>query len=127
MILLRTRALILPFVAVTTFNACATTIDSRSLGVETTLASDAREPAIGERFKINKTAVYMFWGLTQPGKASIKSVLGGQAQGNDKIADLTIKVRSRFTDVLFTILTLGIVVPRSVTYEGIIVRDTGNE
>ena len=124
---LRIRIVTLCLITAANLSGCATTIDSRSLGVETTLASDARAPAIGERFKINKTAVFMFWGLTQPGKASIKSVLGGQAQGDQKIADLTIKVRSRFTDVLFSILTLGIVVPRSVTYEGVIVQGNGNE
>ena len=90
------------------------------------MASDASDPAIGEKFKINKKAVFMFWGLTQPGKASLTSVLGGQAQGDAKIADLTIKVRSRFIDVFFSIITLGIVVPRSVTYEGVIVPGTGN-
>ena len=108
------------------FSGCATTIDSRSLGVEASLASDASDPAIGEKFKINKKAVFMFWGLTQPGKPTLTSVLGGQAQGDQKIADLTVKVRSRFIDVFFTIITLGIIVPRSVTYEGVIVSGTGN-
>ncbi len=126
MTLLRTRALTATLVAAMVFSGCAMTIDSRSLGVETTLASDARDPAIGEKFKVEKKAVFMFWGLTQPGKASLNSVLGGQVQGEQKIADLRIKVRSKFIDVFFTIITLGLVVPRSVTYEGVIVTGTGN-
>ncbi|MEE8133433.1 MAG: hypothetical protein V3T56_00150 [Gemmatimonadales bacterium] len=126
MTLFRVRSITLALVAAMTFSGCAMTIDSRTLGVETLLASDPNNPAIGEKFKVDKKAVFMFWGLTQPGKASLTSVLGGQAQGDQKIADLRIKVRSRFIDVFFTILTLGLVVPRSVTYEGVIVSGTGN-
>ena len=122
----RIRAFTLAWVAAMTLSGCATTIDARALGVETTLASDARDPAVGQRFKIDKKAVYLFWGLTQPGKPSLDAILGGQVQGDQKIADLSIKVRSRFIDVLFSILTVGLVVPRSVTYEGVVVQGTGN-
>ena len=38
-----------------------------------------------------------------------------------QVADLKISVRSRFSDVLVTVLTVGIVVPRTVTYEGVVV------
>jgi hypothetical protein len=38
------------------------------------------------------------------------------------VADLRIQVRSRFTDVLITGLTLGLIVPRSVTFEGVVTK-----
>jgi hypothetical protein len=38
------------------------------------------------------------------------------------VADLRIRVRSRFSDVLITGLTLGLVVPRSVTFEGVVTK-----
>jgi hypothetical protein len=33
-----------------------------------------------------------------------------------------IKVRSRWSDVLFTVLTAGLIVPRTVTYEGVVTK-----
>jgi hypothetical protein len=33
-----------------------------------------------------------------------------------------IRVRSRWSDVLFTVLTAGILVPRTVTVEGIVTK-----
>ncbi len=95
--------------------------DATSLGVETTLASDAREPAQGQAFKLNGKAVYALWGLSQPGKPSLKQALASQATGDARIADLKISVRSKFTDILISVLTAGIIVPRSVTFEGVVV------
>jgi len=33
-----------------------------------------------------------------------------------------IRVRSRWSDVLFTVLTAGLIVPRTVTVEGIVTK-----
>jgi len=38
-----------------------------------------------------------------------------------RIANLRIKVRSRWSDLLITAITAGVIVPRSVTFEGVIV------
>jgi hypothetical protein len=37
-----------------------------------------------------------------------------------RITNLRIKARSRWSDLLITGLTLGFVVPRSVTFEGVV-------
>jgi hypothetical protein len=36
------------------------------------------------------------------------------------VSDVRIRVRSRWSDVLFTVLTAGLNVPRTVTYEGVV-------
>ena len=38
------------------------------------------------------------------------------------IADVRIRVRSRWTDVLITALTAGLIVPRTVTFEGVVTK-----
>jgi hypothetical protein len=47
-------------------------------------------------------------------------VLAGQVGAGNAVANLRVKVTSRWTDLLVAGLTLGIVVPRSVTYEGVV-------
>ena len=64
----------------------------------------------------------MFWGIVQPGKPSLKDVLAAQTTGAARIADLKVTVRSKWSDVLVSILTLGIIVPRSVRFEGVVVE-----
>ncbi len=122
----RFQVIVAVLLAAVTFSGCAMTIDARALGVEATLASDASEPAVGEAFEFNKKAVYMFWGLAQPGKPSLRNIIASQVQGDARVADLSVRVRSRFGDVLISILTLGLVVPRTVTLEGVVVEGTGN-
>jgi hypothetical protein len=48
-------------------------------------------------------------------------VLAGQVGSGARIANLRVKVRSRWSDILVTVLTGGLIVPRSVTFEGIVV------
>jgi len=40
-----------------------------------------------------------------------------------EVANLEIDVRSRFVDLLVTGLTLGLIVPRSVTFKGVVVQN----
>ena len=42
--------------------------------------------------------------------------------GGSAVGELRITVHSRFPDVLVTILTAGLLVPRSVTFEGVVVK-----
>jgi hypothetical protein len=51
---------------------------------------------------------------------SLRKALAAQLSGGSGIADLRIKVRSRWSDVLITVLTAGLVVPRAVTFEGVV-------
>jgi hypothetical protein len=96
------------------------TIDARTLGVPVTLASPADKPPQGSRFLITSHAVYGLWGLATIKQPSLRKVLAAQLAGGSGVADLSIKVRSGFTDVLVTALTAGLIVPRSVTFEGVV-------
>lgn len=85
------------------------------------MSSPAGSQPAGEAFRVNRKAVYLLWGVVRASSPSLDDVLAGQVAGNARIANLKIKVRSRWSDVLFTVITGGLVIPRSVTYEGVIV------
>jgi hypothetical protein len=100
---------------------CAASFDSSHLGVTVTMAEPAQAPASGAAFRVTKHPVYLVMGLVPIGHHNLEDLLAGQLGGGASIASLKIHVRSRWSDVLITALTLGIVSPRSVTYEGVIV------
>ena len=101
---------------------CAQTFDATTLGVPATLASPAGQPAQGDRFTINSKAVFGFWGALRFKQPSLQKALAAQLGGGSGVADLRIKVRSRWSDLLVSALTLGLVVPRTVTFEGVVTR-----
>ena len=79
-----------------TASGCALTFDATELGVPTSLAERAQTPPQGTPFRVTKHPVFLLWGLR-------------------------IKVRSRWPDLLVTALTAGLITPRSVTFEGVVV------
>ncbi len=101
--------------------ACANTFDASKLGVPARLASEASTPAEGTPFNITSRAVYGLWGVVKFSEPSLKKTLAAQLAGGKEIADVRIKVRSKFSDILITGLTLGLIVPRAVTVEGVVV------
>jgi hypothetical protein len=101
---------------------CAESFDATTLGVPATLASPAGQRPEGARFRVTSHAVYGFWGLAKIKDPSLRKALAAQLAGGSGIADLKIKVRSRWSDVLVTALTGGLIVPRAVTYEGIVLK-----
>jgi hypothetical protein len=101
---------------------CAQTFDATTLGVPVTMASPAGQPPQGSRFRVTSHAMYAFWGLAKIKDPSLRKALAAQLAGGSGIADLKIKVRSRWTDILVTALTAGLIVPRAVTYEGVVVK-----
>jgi hypothetical protein len=101
---------------------CSLTLDARSLGVPVTMAAPAGQPAEGERFEVTSRALYAFWGAFKVKQPSLQKTLAGQLTGGKGVADLRIKVKSSFGDILITALTVGLVVPRAVTFEGVVVR-----
>jgi hypothetical protein len=104
--------------------ACAHQFDGRSVGVPVTMAAPNVQPAAGERFSVTSRAVFLLWGAVPVSEPSLEKVLAAQLVNGTGVADLRIKVRSRWSDVLITGLTLGILTPRSVTYEGVILGRT---
>ena len=100
---------------------CALTLDARSLGAGVTVASPASPPPAGSEFHVSEKAVYILFGAITASEPSLQHVLAGQLGGGASIANLRVKVSSRFTDILVTLLTAGIIVPRTVTFEGVVV------
>jgi len=109
-------------VLVLSATGCAQVFDARSLGAKTTLSERSSEQPQGEPFKITKTAVYAFWGVASASQPSLDHLLAGQLTGNGQISNLRITVKSRFSDALITLLTGGVVVPRTITFEGVVTK-----
>jgi hypothetical protein len=100
---------------------CSTTIDATTLGVPATLSSTAGQRPAGEPFRVGTHAVFGLWGLATLKKPAVDKILASQLVGKNALADVRIRIRSSWSDVLITVLTAGIVVPRSVTVEGVAV------
>jgi hypothetical protein len=90
--------------------------------VPVTLAAPAGQPSQGSRFSVTSRAVYALWGLVRIKEPSLRKALAAQLTGGSGIADLRIKVRSRFSDIIITALTAGLIAPRAVTYEGVVLK-----
>ena len=104
-----------------TLGGCAQTFDAATLGVEALMATPAGQPPQGESFRLNRKAVYGVLGIFPLSRPSLRKELASQVVGDQRIANLRIKVRSRWSDILITALTAGLIVPRTVTYEGVVV------
>jgi len=102
-------------------SGCALTFDARDLGVATSLAEPAQTPPQGTPFSVTKHPVFLLWGLAGASRPNAEDVLAGQVGTGARIANLRIKVRSRWSDLLVTVLTAGVLTPRSVTFEGVVV------
>jgi hypothetical protein len=101
---------------------CAQTFDATNLGVPVTMASAAGQPPEGTRFRVTSHAVFGLWGLAKIKEPSLRKALAAQLTGGSGIGNLRVRVRSRWTDVLITALTAGLLVPRAVTYEGVVLK-----
>lgn len=112
----------LPLMVLSLLSGCAQTFDARTLGVPVTMAAPAGQPPEGSRFRVTSHALYAFWGVARFKEPSLRKALAAQLAGGSGIADLKIKVRSRWSDVLVTALTAGLIVPRAVTYEGVVLK-----
>src|SRR5712664_1491745 len=104
-----------------TLSGCAMTFDATDLGVPTSLAEPAQTPPQGTPFRVTKHPVFLLWGLAGASRPNAEDVLAGQVGTGARIANLRIKVRSRLSDLLVTVLTAGVLTPRSVTFEGVVV------
>ncbi|PYP55142.1 MAG: hypothetical protein DMD44_15900 [Gemmatimonadetes bacterium] len=113
-----TRAAVLTLAIV--LSGCALTLDATHLGVPVSLAGSAQGPDSGTAFSVTKHSIYLLVGLVPVAQPNLEDVLAGQMGTGARIANLRVKVRSRWSDLLVTGLTLGLVVPRSVTFEGVV-------
>ena len=116
------RSLLPALLALVFLLGCAQTFDATTLGVPVSMAAAAGQSAEGARFRVTSRALYAFWGLARIKEPSFRKALAAQLAGGSGIANLRIKVRSRWSDVLITALTAGLIVPRAVTYEGVVLK-----
>jgi hypothetical protein len=99
---------------------CVQKFDATSLGVPATMASAAGNTPQGQSFKVEDTSVFAIWGLVTLSRAGLTEVLSHQLVGGKAVSNLKITVKSRWSDILITGITLGLIVPRTVTFEGVI-------
>jgi hypothetical protein len=100
---------------------CTQVFDATSLGVPVTMAGLPADAGPGKPFKVSAHTVHGLFGLVTFSQASLRKGLATQLVGGEQIAGLKIKTRSRWFDLVITGLTLGLVVPKTVTYEGIVI------
>ena len=100
---------------------CALTFDARSLGVPATMAGAAAQPVAGDTFAVTTRAIHALWGIYPVRTVNLQNVLAGQLAGGASVANLRIRVRRTWSDLLVTAVTLGVVNPTAVTLEGVIV------
>jgi hypothetical protein len=86
------------------------------------MAAAAGQTPEGTRFRVTSHAVFGLWGLAKLKEPSLRKALAAQLGGANGIGNLRIRVRSRWTDVLVTALTAGLLVPRAVTFEGVVLK-----
>lgn len=108
-------------VALVVLSGCAHVFDARTLGANVRVATAPGEVTCTTPFRRSQKAVFLFWGAVPASGPSLEHALAGQVTGSDEVTNLRVRVRSRFADLLITALTAGLVVPRSVTFEGCIV------
>ena len=111
--------------AALTLSGCALTFDATELGVPASMAESAVAPPQGTAFRVTKHPTFLLWGLAGASRPNVEDVLAGQLGTGGRIANLRIKVRTRFGDLLWTVLTLGVVSPRTATFEGVVVPGEG--
>ena len=104
-----------------TVSGCALTFDATDLGVPTSKAESAQNPPQGEAFHITRKPVFLLWGLIGTSRPNAENILAGQVGTGSRVANLKIKIRMRLGDLIVTGLTLGLVNPRTVTFEGVVV------
>jgi hypothetical protein len=118
---LRSAALVLTLLSAT---ACAQTFDATSLGVPVTMAAPAGDTPVGDAFKVNQSSVFVFWGMLTLTTPHLEKVLATQLVGGKSVSNLKISIFSKWSDLLITALTLGVVVPRTVKFEGVVTGGT---
>ena len=89
------------------------------------MSEPAGQPPQGTEFRINRKAVFLLFGLFRASSPNLENAVTGQLVDADEVQNLEIIVRSRFTDILVSVLTGGLIIPRSVTFHGYAVSTDG--
>jgi len=103
---------------------CALTFDSNRLGVPVTMAGPAQAAPAGTRFEVTRHPLFVAWGAFTAAAPRLEDVLAGQVGTGAGVANLRIRIRARWSDLLITGLTAGMFSPRTVTFEGVVLPPT---
>ena len=117
---LRLSALVFPLL----LGACALNFNSRTLGVPVTMAEPLAQGVPGDSFAVTSKAIHVFWGLALVRAPDLHQALASQLGPGTGVRNLAIKQRKTLSDILFTVLTAGVVSPTSVTFSGVVTRGT---
>lgn len=109
------------FLALALAAGCAQSFDATKVGVPVTMAGAANETPAGQVFRVSTHTVHGLWGLVSLKQPQLDRALGSQLVGGKAVANLKIATKTRWTDLLITGLSLGLIAPKTVVYEGIIV------
>ncbi len=118
------RSIVVLALAVTV-GGCALSFDAGTLGVRVSMSAPAGQPPQGTEFEVSRKAVFLLFGLFRASSPSLEDAMAGQLLDADEVQNLRIRVRSRFADILVSVLTVGLVIPRSVTFHGYTVSADG--
>jgi hypothetical protein len=108
-------------VALVATAGCAQTFDATTLGVPATLAADNVAAPQGTAFKVDAKALWAAWGLVPVNQPLLRKALASQLVGGRSIANVRISTHTSIFDGIVSLATLGVLVPRSVTFEGVVV------
>jgi hypothetical protein len=109
-------------VAVLASTACSYTLDATGLGVRATLAESGSAQPQGTSFSVTRHPIYLLWGAFAAGRLNVEDALAGQVGPGTSLANVRVRVRSTPFDVLVSALTIGVITPRTVTIEGVVVQ-----
>ena len=84
------------------------------------MAEPAAMTVPGDSFHVDAKAVHLLWGLVPARQPSLQQALAGQLGTGAGVHSLVITSHKKPSDVLFTVLTLGIISPTSVTFQGVV-------
>jgi hypothetical protein len=101
--------------------ACSQTFDATSLGVPATMSVAPGEAAQGTPFSVHAHTVHAFLGLVTLSQAKLQKALASELVGGAQITQLRIRTKSRPWDLIVTGLTLGLIIPRTVIYDGVVI------
>lgn len=109
-------------VALVATAGCAQTFDATTLGVPATLATDNVAAPQGTAFKVNVKALWAAWGLFPVSQPVLGKTIAAQLVGGKSVANVRIHTHTSILDGIITLGTFGVLAPRSVTFEGVIVE-----
>ena len=101
---------------------CAEQFSAVELGLPVSMGEAAGTTVAAQPFRIRTKSVHLLWGILPLSRSSLADAVSHQVIDANTISNVRIRVSSRWSDFLVMALTAGVIVPRTVTYEGVAAR-----